>query len=104
MDTNVSTPERLSLHRGKLLLAWQASWLGATAGVAYWSFRTSSGSIVPLLEFVFFFWFVGFLAGVELFSPRHVAPTIWSYVRWVVAVGALVGVGLVARRVVLLLA
>lgn len=104
MDANVSTQERFEISREKLLLAWQAGWLAVTAGVAYWSFRSTPGSVVPLLEFVFFVWFVGFLAGVELFAPRHVAPAIWSYVRWVVAAGVLVLAALVARRVVLLLA
>lgn len=92
------------MSRGKLLLAWQAGWLAVTAGVVYWSLRSSPGSIVPLLEYVFFVWFVGFLAGVELFAPRHVAPTIWSYVRWFVAAGVLILAALVSRRVVLLLA
>lgn len=84
------------------LLAWQVTWVGLTVLIGVVTVTTASWEL-PLFELMFLFWFVGFLAGVELFSPRHRSPDRWLRVRWILVAGLTVTTLVIARRVLVLL-
>ncbi|MFB6183519.1 MAG: hypothetical protein ABEI96_03105 [Haloarculaceae archaeon] len=81
---------------------WQVSWvlvsLALAAGLA-----TTAERVLPGLEIAFLLWFVGFLAGVEILSPRHESPERWSWIRWVLAAGLVVAGAILLRRVAMVL-
>lgn len=72
---------RFRIYQLSLLLACALLVVVATA----MQYRVES-----TLKKVFFVWFVGFLAGVELFVPRRTASDGWGWVRWAVVAGSLV--------------
>lgn len=90
----------MSGYRHDWFAAWQAT-LGAAALVVAAVAIGTFGEPVEVLVPVFLVWFIGYLVGVDLFAPRHVAPGGWGRARVVIVVGLVCTVLVVLRFAVL---
>jgi len=77
---------------------WQGVWGVVILAVA--AVAATRPRPLATLELVFLLWFVGFLGGVEILSPRHENPERWTKLRWIVLVGLTVSTAIVVRRAI----
>ncbi|MFC7047035.1 hypothetical protein ACFQH6_17995 [Halobacteriaceae archaeon GCM10025711] len=96
--SEVARPGAMTTRLAVSFRLWQFSWVILSAFTAVFVVATV-GFGVTGFELTFFVWFVGFLVGVELFAPRHVAPALWSRIRLVMIIGLVVTGLIVARHV-----
>lgn len=81
----------MTLDSNRLFRRWQLLWIPVSVVAAILAFRIfGRNELLYMGELSFLVWFIGFLVGVELFAPRHVAPDLWTNVRWVELAGLLV--------------
>lgn len=93
-------PSTANGGRYRRFRGWQILWAVAIWGVpalAAYFYQME----IPDEELLYVVWFVGFLLGVELLAPRHVASDLWRKLRlrWIVFGGSVVVAFIVLEEV-----